>query len=79
MGRRSLVPEDCSQPIKLHLQRVRLDQGGYDVCGTYWGIGDPIYVAGDDAGTAEITLRAPTREWAKELVKDTFPKARFYR
>ena len=29
--------------IKVYLQRVRLNNGGYDSTGSYWGTGAPLY------------------------------------
>ena len=29
---------------KIYRKRVRLDSGGYDMGGAYWGIGAPLYV-----------------------------------
>jgi hypothetical protein len=41
-----------SAPLKFSLQRVRLNAGGYDHGGAYWGIGRPLYRAEAD-GDAE--------------------------
>lgn len=67
------------------LQRVRLNSGGYDAQGSYWGHGQPLYYFMYDAGdTIESgTLRASDRESAKERVR-TFnlshiPNVKFYR
>lgn len=30
---------------KVSLQRIRINQGGYDSGGAYWGIGEPLYCA----------------------------------
>ena len=60
---------------KLHLRRVRLDRGGYDPAGAYWGIGAPLYCAYDDDGEIERYTRAGSREGAKRA----FPGARWYR
>lgn len=34
-------------PVKLHLEEVKLDSGGYDSGGAYWGIRFPIRVTMD--------------------------------
>ena len=39
MGRRNDLPECTAKPVKLALQRLRIDSGGYDSGGAYWGIG----------------------------------------
>lgn len=30
--------------VKVYTKRVRLDSGGYDQGGAYWGLGSPLYV-----------------------------------
>jgi hypothetical protein len=71
---------------KVSLQRVRLDSGGYDNAGAYWGIGKPLYWAcgeapGDTADKLgfEMFFRAADRDAAKAMVKERYPEARFYR
>lgn len=71
MGRRSYAaraPDSTGVP-KLSLQRVRIDCGGYDAGGAYWGLGQPLYVATDGDGI-EVFVRAPDREAAKTAVRD---------
>lgn len=64
---------------KVTLQRVRLDSGGYDSQGAYWGQGDPLYWAATDCGSYDSTFRAANREEAKATVRGVYPNARFYR
>ena len=71
-GADDYLPADT--PAKLHLRRVRLDQGGYDRGGAYWGLGEPIYCAWDGEGRTRY-LRARDRQAARAQ----FPAARFYR
>ena len=80
MGRRDNVAEALDVK-KLHLERVRLNSGGYDPGGAYWGHGAPLYVAwGDGADEVqEMFLRASDREEAKEIVRGVFKNAKFYR
>lgn len=73
MGRRSDLSSDTT--TKLHLQRVRLDSGGYDPGGAYWGSGQPLFCAWDDETGEARYLRASSRDEAKRQ----FPKARWYR
>ena len=61
MGRRELPVSG-----KVRLARVRLDAGGYDPGGAYWGSGQPLYCAWNDEG--EVYLRAPSREAAKARI-----------
>lgn len=66
---------------RVHLARVRINQGGYDSGGAYWGIGQPLFVAWDDEGGEEY-LRADSRDAAKAkiLAKHPDPEAvSFYR
>lgn len=66
---------------KVHLARVRLDSGGYDRGGAYWGIGEPLFCAWDDEG-GEVYLRAASRQAAKArlLAQLANPElVRFYR
>ncbi len=64
---------------KVTLRRIRLDSGGYDPEGAYWGIGEPLYWAATDDGEYDATFRAYDRDDAKATVRETFPHARFYR
>jgi len=78
MGRRDNI-EDPDAPVKFHLVRMKLVDGGYDVAGAYWGIGDPMWraIGEDEDMVNEMFIRAKTRYEAKALVLKTFPKARF--
>lgn len=79
LGRPSVLDavEDFSG--KLTLRRIRLDSGGYDPNGTYFGTGTPLFWVASDDGTIDYVLRAWPRSEAKSFVKKLFPKARFYR
>ncbi len=57
----------ASEGVKL--QRVRLDSGGYDRGGAYWGAGEPLWVAFDDEGGVKY-LRAPSRKAAQQKLRD---------
>lgn len=45
MGRPSLGDVMDAPPGSVHLFRVRLNSGGYDSGGAYWGTGTPLYCA----------------------------------
>jgi hypothetical protein len=60
------------------LRRIRLDAGGYDPGGAYWGIGQPLYWACDGDGN-ELFFRTASRDQAKAHLRDTFGPLRFYR
>lgn len=64
-----LEPKD-----KLTLRRVRLNRGGYDRRGRYWGVAEPLFCAEDDGGGV-VCVRAVNRTKAKEQ----FPGFKFKR
>ena len=76
MGRRDTITEPLTVE-KIHLERVRLDSGGYDPGGAYWGHGAPLFVAW--GGGQEMFFRAGDRDEAKEIVKGIFKNVKFYR
>ena len=63
-------------PIRLH--KVRLNKGGYDSNGTYWGYAAQrsltLWKAEDDDCWSEF-VRAATRDEAFAKIKQTFPDA----
>ena len=60
--------------MRVYLQRVRLNQGGYDRHGNYWGVGAPLY-AYEFAGDGETRhIRAHSREDAKIRIFKLFPQ-----
>lgn len=88
MGRDSTSERDLRMldgvPVKLSLQRVRLDSGGYDSGGAYWGTGEPLWLATGDVDVVDVDgvtmfLRARDRDHAKSLVRAKLRAARFYR
>jgi hypothetical protein len=76
---RTKLKAEQAAPVKVALQRVRLDSGGYDSGGAYWGIGTPLYWAGSDDGTIDLWFRATSRDAAKAHVRSLHPHANFYR
>ena len=78
MGRNWETGSDFDVMQPLHLNRVPLDSGGYDAGGAYWGHGQPIFVAYDDAGEFMQSMRARNRAAAKAELRDTFPCAWFH-
>ena len=77
LGRRNWFGAYDGQPLTL--QRVRINQGGYDRLGTYWGIGAPLYWCASQDGETEFCFRAADRAAAKDYVRGKVPGARFYR
>lgn len=51
--------------MKMHLARIRLNSGGYDRTGAYWGHGPLLWQFETDDGETFGTLRALTRDQAK--------------
>lgn len=62
MGRAAYgIPQDGE---KYRLYHMKLDSGGYDDGGAYWGIGAPLYCAEDVEGDYRQFTRARTRREA---------------
>jgi len=79
MGRRNILPPDVTAPIKLQMERLKWVGYDYDQGGAYWGRtnGDFIFCAWKD--DAQVFVQAKNRTQAKQLVREHFPKAKFYR
>jgi len=80
MGRPQCMPPAVNLS-KFTLQRVRIDSGGYDQGGAYWGLGAPLYHAYAETGGNDVDMffRAHSREEAKAIVRKTYPSAKFLR
>ena len=79
-GRVSRRPAARAVRVRLRLHQVRLDGGGYDAGGAYWGYsvnGPRLYCA----YTTEYTLyvRATDRAEAKKIIRRDYPCVTFYR
>ncbi len=79
MGRRSVLEEDKDYSGVLFLQYVRLNSGGYDKNGTYFGHGSRLYWCANETGTIDFMLRASDRADAREQLLKEFPKAKVRR
>lgn len=79
MGRCDIRPENVTAPIKLQMERLKWVDYDYDSAGCYWGRsnGDFIFCAWKD--NTKVFVRAKSRNQAKQLVREQFPKAKFYR
>lgn len=67
---------------RFSLQKLKMVDSCYDLAGTYWGRGAPLYgFMGytDDGFMVRGFTRANSRTEAKQQVRDFYPKARFYR
>jgi len=59
---------------KWYLRRIRLNRGGYDSSGSYYGIGAPLYKATCDDDTV-VMVRGMTRRMALIELRKQYPKA----
>lgn len=66
-------------PGKCSLRKVRINSGGYDVGGAYWGLGPQLWYAGSDCGLIDLWFRAYDRGEAKNYVRERFANVRFWR
>lgn len=64
----------------IHLRRVRIDADGYDGLGTYWGLGDrPLWWFACANNYIDRTVRARTREEARDFIVARYPNAKVRR
>ena len=66
---------------KLTIRKVRLDRGGYDSDGRYFGIGAPLFIVSNEKDEEtddikEVYIRASDKEAAKKYVKEHNPSYR---
>ena len=66
MGRRQNAPE---KPCKLRVRRVRLDSGGYDDGGAYWGTPSNLWQARGDDGENQVSLFTRAASKAEAIAK----------
>lgn len=64
---------------KGYLRKVRINNGGYDPNGAYYGVGEPVYEFFND-GNLDTAVRAKDRATAKSQVRAFYPEyeIRFY-
>jgi hypothetical protein len=84
MGRMNVYPADRGLRInKMYLGEVRLDSGGYDSGGAYWGLtSETLYRATSYHTTilqSEIFVWAKNRKHAKEQILEELPNVKFCR
>lgn len=67
---------------RFSLQKLKMVDGCYDLAGTYWGQGAPLYgymgYSEEQGFGVRGFVRANSRAEAKQQVRDFYPKARFY-
>jgi hypothetical protein len=66
-------------PLKVSISRIRLNGGGYDRRGRYWGNGAPLFHVASDYDDVNFEIRVPDREAAIEEVTRRYPGVRFHR
>jgi hypothetical protein len=76
LGRPTVKDEGKDFQGRISIRRVRLDSGGYDKNGMYFGHGAPLYWCASEDGGIDFMLRAGDREAAREKVLKDYPKAR---
>ncbi len=62
---------------KLYLRKIRLNAGGYDSNGTYFGHGSPLYWCSSADNEIDFMIRAPNRFEAEMNILQQYPKAKF--
>ena len=73
MGRPHTLYSGSTDPKLLVVRRVRLDAGGYDGGGAYWGLGEKLWaVWGTDDPNRVSYIRAPSWAAAKAQARETF-------
>jgi hypothetical protein len=70
LGRRNY---NANRSAKLYCRKVRLDRGGYDPSGTYWGSYIPLYCVYDADGEVECYYRAWDRADALKKHRLEYP------
>jgi hypothetical protein len=78
MGRHTGPNYLSTEAGKIQLQRVRLNNGGYDAGGAYWGHGQALWCAMDQDGNTQY-FRAYDRDSAKAKIVADWPDAKFFR
>ncbi len=76
LGRHSYHARDqTAWQGKLYVSRVRLDTGGYDSNGTYFGAGEPLYWVRSADYEIDYMLRAPDNVLARAMALREYPMA----
>lgn len=86
LGRASSPAKDKTVARKFTLQHIRINSGGYDSGGAYWGIGARLYWAHSEPpegwigpnAIVEHFIRAHNRTHAKATIRVLYPNAKFF-
>lgn len=82
LGHANQLPDDTTAPVRLHLEKLRIDSGGYDQSGCYWGLpgNEYVYCAwGAEDKPIFVFNWARNRKTAKALVRGKIRNAKFFR
>lgn len=66
-------------PLKVSVTRIRLNGGGYDRRGRYWGVGEPLFHIVSDYDDINLELRAADRDAAIAQISKWRPGILFHR
>lgn len=69
MGRVAAGCESPDKAARIYASRVRINGGGYDSGGAYWGLGKPLYYV--EQGGRETWIRAADRASAIQQFKES--------
>lgn len=60
---------------RLFYSKIRLNKGGYDSLGTYFGVGVPLYWVHSEDCTIDFVIRASSRQQARRIILMRYPDA----
>lgn len=75
LGRNDIHDETKEYEGVLTVTRVKLDSGGYDPNGTYFGIGPPLFWVANEEGSIDFVVRSADKTGAKEKALRKYPRA----
>lgn len=70
-------PHYLTTEARISLVRIRINSGGYDAGGAYWGLGAPLWYVSDCDGNGWF-FRATSRDAAKIIIRADWSDAKFY-
>lgn len=80
MGRPWYYEYDERYPTKCRLSRIRLDSGGYDEGGAYWGYPNDLYwLRSVNNDSVQLFYRARSRKEAAQKALADYPTIQFIR
>ena len=82
MGRPTFKAHDAEFTGQIHIRRIRINSGGYDPIGTYFGDpgnGDALYWVATVDGKIDYVQWAPGRATVEAAVRERWPWAKVMR